>query len=376
MKQLKIGIAGLGISGTGTSRGTQIYKEFIKFPEVAVTAVMDPNPEALDLFTNQYDVDHAVKLYEELLMKDIDVVFISSPMQFHAPQAIQALKKNIHVLSEVTAAQSLKECQELLIAAKESEAQYMMAENYCFIRDNVAIKNMVKAGLFGEVYFAEGEYLHSVRDLHYHEGQPTWRKEYQVGKRGMTYGTHCLGPLLDWFEEPIDRVNCVGTGIHTYKEYQTDDTTLLECKLKSGKLLKLRLDMVSKRPHNMAYYSLQGTKGCYEGPKHKGDYHKVWLEDFCKDTEEWLDLSEFYERYLPEEMVHLPEEAKGSFHWGADYFMIKSFIHSIVKGIPVPVDIHKSLAMTIPGIISEQSIKDGGNFKKIPELNKQVEELQ
>ena len=33
---------------------------------------------------------------------------------------------------------------------------YMMAENYCYIPENQIIENMVRQGLFGEVYFGEG----------------------------------------------------------------------------------------------------------------------------------------------------------------------------------------------------------------------------
>jgi predicted dehydrogenase len=43
----------------------------------------------------------------------IDAVVIGTPMHLHASQSIEALKRNIHVLSEVTAGVSIDECKAL-----------------------------------------------------------------------------------------------------------------------------------------------------------------------------------------------------------------------------------------------------------------------
>ena len=84
-----------------------------------------------------------------------------------------ALRAGRHVLSEVTAAVSLRECWELLDAVRASGATYMLAENYCYMRSNVLVREMVRKGLFGEIYFGEGEYLHDVRALHHFaDGSP------------------------------------------------------------------------------------------------------------------------------------------------------------------------------------------------------------
>ncbi|MGM8364285.1 Gfo/Idh/MocA family protein [Virgibacillus sp. W0181] len=362
MSDLKIGIV-------GTVRGADFYKEFNRFNNVKVTAIMDTDPEALSDFKQKHDIDMTFTKYEELLDSNIDVVVLTSPIHVHAKQAIKALERDIHVLSEVTAATTLQDCKLLFNAVKRSKAQYMMAENYCYIREIVAINNMVKEGLFGKIYFAEGEYLHNVKYLHYDkDGNTTWRRRETMGKRGCTYGTHSLGPTLNWFNERVNYVNCLGSGSHTVPEYENDDTTIMLCQLESGALIKIRLDMVSNRPHNMGYYSLQGTKGCYESPRIPGEKHKVWLEDYSKSTEEWIDLEDLYNQFLPEEYIHMPVEQTDSNHWGADYFMVKDFIDCIVNDKPVNIDIYKALEYTLPGILSEESIISGGKPVKFPNL--------
>src|SRR5699024_8425795 len=174
--KLKVGI-------TGGKRGKRFYDEFSKSKHVEVVSVMDTDHEILEEFKKERPVDHVVTEYKSLLDSGIDIVAIASPMQFHAEQAIQALDRDIHVLSEVTAAVTLEESRELLKAVNRSNAKYMLAENYCYIPENICIYNMVRAGLFGDIYYGEGEYLHNVHDLHYdRDGNETWRKKMQVGR--------------------------------------------------------------------------------------------------------------------------------------------------------------------------------------------------
>ncbi|GGJ99281.1 glycosyl hydrolase family 109 protein 1 [Lentibacillus kapialis] len=362
MDKLRIGIAGI-------SRGSQFYKEFSRIEGVEVTAVMDPDEQAVEKFRRQYSIDHGFTEYEDLLNATIDAVVIASPLRFHVQQAVAALKQDIHVLSEVTAATSTEDCKTLFDAVKQSKAQYMMGENYCYIRENIAIQNMAQSGVFGELYFAEGEYLHDVKYLHYDEhGRPTWRRTETMGRRGCTYGTHSLGPPLEWFGERVKYVNCVGPGSHTAPAYENDDTTLMLCRTESGALINVRVDMVSNRPHNMGYYSLQGTKGCYEAPRVPGGKHRLWLKDYGLSSEKWMDLSDVYEDFLPIDLIEMPVERTNANHWGSDYFMVNDFVNCLRTDKPVSIDIYRALELTLPGLYSEKSIVAGGSPVEVPDV--------
>jgi len=86
-------------------------------------------------------------------------------MDLHVPQSILALDHGVHVLSEVPAGISIDECRDLTRAAARSKAIYMMAENYVFMRPNMLVRQIARAGLFGQLYYAEGEYLHDCKGL-------------------------------------------------------------------------------------------------------------------------------------------------------------------------------------------------------------------
>ncbi|MEM7133098.1 MAG: Gfo/Idh/MocA family oxidoreductase [Chloroflexota bacterium] len=360
------------VAFAGARRASSFFKAFQAHPETEIVALCDPHKETLVEAGNATDIDQLYPVYETML-EDAkpDAVVVSSPMHYHAPQAISALQRGIHVLSEVTAAVSMDEARWLVQACNESTAVYMMAENYNYMKPNVLVQSMVEAGLFGETYYAEGEYIHELSALHHTPtGKPTWRYYWQVGVNGCTYPTHSLGPCLQWIKERPEQISCIGTGVWTDPEHAMEDTVLLLCKTASGKLIRVRLDMLSKRPHSMTNYTLQGTKGAYESKRRAGEGNWVWLEDFCQDPNEWLPLEQFEEAYLPEIWQHPPPEALSAGHGGGDYFEVVDFVDAVLGRKPPSIDIHAAMDMTLPGLISQESIRCGGEWLKVPDSRK------
>jgi predicted dehydrogenase len=294
-------------------------------------------------------------------------------MQFHFQQTMTALEAGKHVLSEVTAGVTVDELWWVKESVEKCKKVYMMAENYCYIPENQIIKNMVKAGLFGEVYFGEGEYIHDIKSLAaYPDGKSSWRKFWQLGKRGAFYPTHSIGPVMQWFKgDRIKSVSCFGTGWHTAPEFRQEDTTITICQLASGKLVKIRIDCISERPHNMSYYSLQGTRGCYEAPRGLGDTHKIWLKDMDDNTDnaKWRPLSDYTE-YLPERYKNLTEEQKKAGHWGADFFVAQDFVEAVRNGSKPAIDVYDACEWTAVGLLSELSVMNGGRPVEMPDFRK------
>jgi predicted dehydrogenase len=289
-------------------------------------------------------------------------------MQFHVAQSIAALQRDIHVLCEVTAAVALDEARWLVQACKTSRAVYMMAENYTYMRPNVLVRAMVDAGVFGDVYYAEGEYIHELSALHHApDGKPTWRYFWQVGVNGATYPTHSLGPCLQWVKERPAQISCIGTGRWTDPEHEMEDTVLLLCKTVGGKLVRVRVDMLSKRPHAMTNYTLQGTKGCYESARRKGEENWVWAEGHCPDANTWRPLESFAADYLPAFWRNPPPEALAAGHGGGDYFEVMDFVDALRGRRLPPIGIHEAMDMTLPGLVSQDSIRRGGEWLPVPD---------
>ena len=369
---LKVGIVGV--------RGLSCVAGFNDIPDVKVTALCDLNESLLKEQSQKFNISKTYRVYEDMLAADIDAVVISTPMQCHVPQAILALEAGKHVMSEVTAGVTLDELWWLIECVEKNKKIYMMAENYCYIPENQIIENMVDRGMFGEVYFGEGEYLHEIKNMTvYNYGMQTgggtsWRKFWQLGKRGAFYPTHSLGPVMKWFKgDHIKSVSCFGTGWHTAPDLRQEDTSLTICRMDSGKLIKIRVDCISDRPHNMNYYSLQGTRGCYEAPRGLGDEHKIWLAGMEADKEHtaWKPLKDFCE-YLPDRYKNASEEQKKAGHWGGDFFVVQDFVDAIKKGVKPAIDVYEACEWTAVGLLSELSVMNGGKTIDMPDFTRKI----
>ena len=69
----------------------------------------------------------------------------------------------------------------------------MMAENYVYTKPNILIRELAKQGLFGDIYFGEGQYIHELKAFN---EITKWRRKWQTDRNGCTYPTYSLGPVL------------------------------------------------------------------------------------------------------------------------------------------------------------------------------------
>jgi predicted dehydrogenase len=340
---------------------------------VEVAALCELDAAYRETFAREQGIPETFEAFEPML-EHVDAVVIGTPMQLHAPQAILALDAGKHVLSEVTACVSLEECHQIYAAARRSRGRYSMAENYCYFEDNILVRQLVEQGLFGEIYFGEGEYIHDVRFLHHNvDGTPTWRAQWQVGVPGNTYITHELGPVMQWFrtQNPSDRietVSCWGSGIWTDPEHPHDDTSLTLLKLTSGKLIKARLDMMSNHP-GMSFYSLQGITGSYEGER-GGNPARIWFGPnesvaWGMKHREWTPLSGYRDRLSTDWQARIAE-ARGAGHGGGDYHTARLFAEAILQEKPFDITLEDSLEWTAAGLCSQDSIRQGGMPVTVP----------
>ena len=369
MTKLNLGIVG------ACGRGASFKVACDALPHVAVHAVCDTNTAALTAARERLGAREQYTDYETMLEKsDLDAVIVGTPMQCHAPMAIAALQRHRHVLSEVTAGVSLAECRQLVATCQQSRGIYMMAENYTYMRPNVIVRELVRRGLFGTPYYAEGEYIHELKELN---EVTRWRRQWQTGINGVTYGTHSLGPILQWMAgDRVVAVCSVGSGHHHRDprgtEYANEDSCLMLCRMASGGLVKIRVDMLSDRPHAMTNYQLQGTDGAYESARAPGERDRLWLRARSKDPHTWTDLAELSDEFLPDYWKENLARGQAAGHGGGDFFEILDFVDAIAGKRPCQIGVHEALDMTLPGLVSQQSISQESAWLPVPDSRQWV----
>jgi len=363
LEKLNIGIVG------ACGRGASFKLACDALARVRIQAVCDTNAGELPAAAARLGAAEQYTDYEEMLASsELDAVIIGTPMQWHVPQSIAALERGLHVLSEVPSGVSIEECRRLTQTCRRRGRVYMMAENYTYMWPNVMVRSLVEAGLFGVPYYAEGEYLHELKELN---EQTPWRRKWQTGIDGITYGTHSLGPILQWMPgDRVESVCCAGSG-HHYRdprgdEYENQDSCVMLCQMRRGGLVKIRVDMLSNRPHAGSNYQLQGTDGAYESARAAGEKNRIWLRDRCSGME-WMELEALADEFLPDYWKQGQEEAAKAGHGGGDYFEILDFVNAIEGSRPCPIGIDEAMDMTLPGLCSQESIRQEGRWIKVPD---------
>jgi hypothetical protein len=97
--------------------------------------------------------------------------------------------------------------------ASQNGAHVMMMENVCYRRDVMAILQMVRQGLFGELIHMQGGYQHDLRGVKLNDGktpynsgvefgekgfsEARWRTNHSVHRNGDLYPTHGIGPIAE-----------------------------------------------------------------------------------------------------------------------------------------------------------------------------------
>jgi len=140
------------------------------------------------------------------------------------------------------------------------------------------------------------------------------------------------------------------------------------CQLSRGGLVRVRVDMLSNRPHLMHYYALQGTRGCFEAARGIGDVDKVWLADRCDDPNAWRPLEDFADEFLPESWRRWGEQARRAGHGGGDFLQVMDFLAAVTEGASPAVDIFAALDFSLPGLVSQESLLRGGVPLPVPDF--------
>ncbi|MEA3193857.1 MAG: phthalate 4,5-cis-dihydrodiol dehydrogenase [Betaproteobacteria bacterium] len=144
MRKLKLGVVGLGRAFA------LMAPTLMRDKRVELVGAVDPRPEALDKFKQDFGGRGFANL-EALLKSDAEAVYIATPHERHAEQAVAAAAAGKHVLVEKPMALSLEECRAIAAAAKQHDVFLVVGHSHSFDRPILETRKLIDSGEFGRV---------------------------------------------------------------------------------------------------------------------------------------------------------------------------------------------------------------------------------
>jgi len=410
-KKIRLGFIAVGL------RGQEHVRNMVRRKDVEIVAFADPDP---------YMVGRAQKIlennglkpakvygngnydYRQMLEKEkLDAVFVSSPWEWHHVQGIDAMKAGKIVGMEVSGAITLKECWDYVNVSKKTGIPLMALENVCYRRDVMAVLNMVRKGMFGEIVHGTGGYQHDLRPVLFNSGtqgkngdgvefgenawsEAKWRTNHYRDRNGELYPTHGLGPLHTIMDinrgNRMLRLSSIASKARGLRQYIIDKagedhpnakvewkqgdivTTQIQCY--NGETIVLTHDTSLQRPYNLGF-KVQGTRGLWEdfgwGEAAQGF---IYFEKLMNHSHRWESSEKWIKEHdHPMWKIH-EERAKGAGHGGMDYLMDNTFIECIKRNEPFPLDVYDLASWYSITPLSEKSIAKNGAVQKIPDFTR------
>jgi predicted dehydrogenase len=401
--KVKIGIIGVGL------RGQNHLDLLLRRNDVELVCICDVSDRMLtsakgiitksgkkmpEIFTGD---NYA---WKKMLEKhQLDGIVIATPWEWHKEMIIGSLDAGVkYVGSEVMIGITLEDHWDVVKAAEKHKAHVMMLENVCYRRDVMAVLNMVRQGMFGEMIHLQGGYQHDLREVKFNDGvnayghgvefgekafsEAHWRTEHSVHRNGDLYPTHGIGPVANYINInhgnrflSLCSFSSKARGLHNHVVKQGGEnhpnakvnfklgdvvTTSINCA--NGETILLQHDTNLPRPYSLGF-RVQGTEGLWM------DVNKsIYLQDKSAKAHQWDEAKQWLDKYDHPLWVRWSKETEGAGHGGMDFFVIHGFIESIKRKTATPMDVYDAAAWSSITPLSERSIELGNQTVEVPDF--------
>lgn len=386
---VRIGMVGVGLQGTSHVRN------FLRIEGCQITAVCDIVPEKAERsarlveeagFPRPTLYTRGERDYERLCAEeDLDLVFISTPWEWHVPQCLAAMANGKHAATEVPAAYTLEDCWALVEAAERHRKHCVMMENCNYGRMELLCLRLVKAGLLGEILHGEGGYLHDLRAIKFEDrDEGLWRRAHSMQRNGNLYPTHGLGPVANCMD--INRgdrfallvsMSSPSRGLQLWAEehyppehpkrrerYALGDVNLSLIQTALGRTILVTHDTNLPRPYSRINL-VQGTRGiCMGYPD------RVYIEGKSARPHQWDDARDWLAEYEHPLWQQLAERSAGAGHGGMDYLEDYRLVHCLREGLPTDMNVYDAAALSAVTPLSEWSVAHSSAPVEFPDFTR------
>jgi predicted dehydrogenase len=401
--KLKIGLIGLGL------RGTNHLNNLLLRDDIEITAICDIDSNRNEMSLNIINKANQPKpkvfdkdeyAYRGLLeLANVDAVIISTPWLWHARMSKDAMLAGKYTGVEVSAANTMEECWDLVNIHEETGTHLMILENVNYRRDIMAVLKMVRENVFGELVHFRCGYQHDLRFVKLNDGKSAygkgvefgdkgiseskWRTQHSVSRNADVYPTHGVGPIATMCN--INRGNRFSSissnasksiGLHNYivknggenhvnskVKFKQGDVITSTIETTNGETIIVTHDCNLPRPYSLGF-RVQGANGLWEV-----DGNRIYIEGIS-EPHKWDNADEWLKKYDHPLWKKYGEHAVGAGHGGMDFFVINAFVESAKRNISPPLDVYDAAAWSSITPLSEISIENNGEPQNFPDFTR------
>jgi predicted dehydrogenase len=268
---LRVGVIGIGWAGQ------QHLAAYHALANVEIIAIAGMEADLLTSLAARYGVRMLFQRWEELIeLANLDAVSIAVPTYLHAPIAIAALKRGLHVLTEKPLARNSVEGQQMVDAARDAGRVLDVVFNHRLRGDVQMLGNIIRRGEIGRPYYAKASWMRR-------RGIPqggSWFTNQKMSGGGplVDIGVHVLDYSLFLLGEPrVTSVNAVTyaelghriiggvlseSGSTSASAFEVEDFAAAFLRLSTGGTLVLETSWAAFRdPVDLIDFSVLGTDG-------------------------------------------------------------------------------------------------------------------
>ncbi|HUU29161.1 MAG TPA: Gfo/Idh/MocA family oxidoreductase [archaeon] len=218
----------IGIIGTG-SRGCYLIREIVELGGLEITDVCDVYPPHLE--EGLKEAGGKARTHEDyrklLEQKEIDVVFVVTPLVTHVTMCLDALRAGKHIYCEKSMGYSVAECNQLVEAVKANPGRVVQIGYGPHGAMQQKVRELIQAGSIGQVTQVFS---------HYHRNS-TWIREDVPEKwwrflNWRLYWEYCGGIMTELVSHQLTMINwvldahplnAVGQGgVDLYKDHERE----------------------------------------------------------------------------------------------------------------------------------------------------------
>ena len=389
---VRVAFIGLGMRGSGA-----VYR-YTFLEGVKVVALCDVVPENVERanmtleergFPKAEAYTGAEDWKKVCQRPDVDLVYVCTHWDLHAPIGVYAMEQGKHVALEVPAALTIHECWQLVNAAEKTRRHCIQLATCNYDYFEMATHQMARQGLFGEIVHAEVAYIHDLRFLNFDDTTGywnMWRLEHNARENGNLYPTHGLGPIAHILDihrgdkmEYLVSVSSGQFGMSAYardkfgedsdyaqREYLNGDMNTSVIKTAKGRTIMLQHDVTSPRPYSRIHM-ISGTKGFAQkypvtGIALEPDAHRFLPPDKLDS------LLRLYEHPIVREVGQKAREVGG--HGGMDFIMDYRLVYCLRNGLPLDMDVYDAAEWSSIIEFSRTSVANEGRPVAIPDFTR------